>query len=330
MALCRRVLLYQSTHFQGFPFDLTDGFPWAKERDSLGLEKADSAFGHTAHRQRHDAAIQLPMRNPPLQCLKVGTLSIISNHPVLNQVARDIFSGIDEASLHRKNISLYIGTHRKFGRALSTRDFKIGLQTEHYFDDAGQAMWRRQRHWRTIQQCLRYDAILDLSIANKPHYAWLPKFLREKVTYGPYIFPCHPVNYCKGTQSELVFFGSINERRASLLEKLPEGYVAVLGDKFGGELRKAILQSRGVLNLHYVDRIYTEYPRLLSCYLSGKVFFSEKLSRDLQAGIDYGLIDRKYTDEDIECIYQRFKYGFAYRHKVVDFINRIAKKYSDR
>lgn len=264
------------------------------------------------------------MTKPPLQHLKVGTLSIISNHLVLNQVARDIFSGIDEASLPSKKISLYIGAHRKFGQALSTSDMRIGVQTEHYFDDSGLPMWRRQRRWRTIQQCLRYDAILDLSIANKPHYAWLPRFLREKVIYGPHIFPCHPAQYHRGTQEELVFFGSVNDRRAALLENLPQGYVSVLDDKFGCDLTEAISQSSGVLNLHYVDRVYTEYPRLLSSYVSGKTFISERLSSDLLAGTDYGLIGTHYTDEELESIFRRFRDGFAAGHKISDFINRIA------
>jgi len=67
IALCRRSVLYQSTHFQGFPFYLARRLPGAEEVNYLGLEQADDALGQGVVVAVTDAADR-----GVEQCPKVG------------------------------------------------------------------------------------------------------------------------------------------------------------------------------------------------------------------------------------------------------------------
>lgn len=78
----------------------------------------------------------------------------------------------------------------------------------------------------------------------------------------------------------------------------------MLENNFGDDLTKAISQYSGVLNLNYVERIYTEYPRLLASYLSGKTLISQKLTGVPQAGVNYGALGTNYTSEELEAIFR--------------------------
>ncbi|MDF3854695.1 hypothetical protein ACDP63_14375 [Paracoccus sp. P2] len=259
----------------------------------------------------------------PVREQKLGSLTVFSNHPVLDQFARDMLAGIRAENLPAARINLYVGIHRKFGPALFRRGLRLGLQTEHYFDENGRTMWRKPRPRRLLKQLLFYHLILDLSPANAPYYRWLPRFLRRRVLFGPHVFPCRPVPYRAG-QRPPVFFGAINDRRAKILAGLPKDHCDLLSETYGTDLHKAICDSRGVVNIHFADGIYTEYPRLLSSYLAGKPVLSEKLGAELVEGRDYGTLGQDHTDHQLRTIFSSFCSGFAARHRLTDFLRRIA------
>ena len=261
-----------------------------------------------------------------LQSLRVGRLTILSNHPVLDQVARDIAAGVDPLALPDRDIRLFVGSHRKFHTALFGPGLRIGLQTEHFFDDAGAAMWRRQRRWRTLQQVLRFHVVLDLSPANRPLYTWLPAALQRRVVFGAHIFPSHPVAAQPGQHPWFVFYGEVNARRASVLASLTPGTCAVLPKgTYGPGLDAAIKASAGVANVHFNDGTYTEYPRLLSAYLAGKPFVSETLGAGLVAGQDYGCLGTPIGPQDADRIFATFRDGFAARHRLTDLLRKLAR-----
>ncbi len=54
MALCRRSVLYQSPHFQGFPFNLPDRLPWPEDADRLGLEHMEATMAAVGPRKRRN------------------------------------------------------------------------------------------------------------------------------------------------------------------------------------------------------------------------------------------------------------------------------------
>lgn len=108
------------------------------------------------------------------------------------------------------------------------------------------------------------------------------------------------------------------------LAGLPKDHCDLLSETYGTDLHKAICDSRGVVNIHFADGIYTEYPRLLSSYLAGKPVLSEKLGAELVEGRDYGTLGQDHTDHQLRTIFSSFCSGFAARHRLTDFLRRIA------
>jgi len=257
-----------------------------------------------------------------VKVLKLASLRVFSKHPVLDQFASDMVSGIDPRNLPTKRINLYIGVHRSYGLALFRRGVRIGVQTEHYFDENGTVMWARHSRAAAIKNLILYHRILDLSPANHKFYQRLPGFLRRRVIYGPYIFPCHPVEHQPGTGS-FVFYGGQNDRRDRALSSLPDGYCKALFKVYGAPLSTEISKSKGVVNIHITDGIYTEYPRLLSAYIHGKPLISEALSSDLVAGVDYGEIGKPYSPCDLRNIFTDFRESYALRYRLTDFLGSI-------
>ena len=69
------------------------------------------------------------------------------------------------------------------------------------------------------------DLMLDLSIYNKKAYRWLPGALKNKIVFGPKIFPSAPVKHIEGNGTS-VFFGTVNARRKKLIGA-SEAYVTL-------------------------------------------------------------------------------------------------------
>lgn len=258
---------------------------------------------------------------------RLGRLTLVSNHPVLDQLARDMLAGVDPEQLPDRDICLYVGIHRNYKIDLFDHQFRVGMQTEQYFDENERPLRGPERFRTLLKYMLLFDVILDLSIANRPRYSRLPGWMRRKVHFGPHIFPSRPVSYRPGLKMQASFFGWVNERRSEILHALPPDYYQLLPEHtYGAKLFDAIATSSGVLNVHFLEGIYSEYPRLLTAYIAGKPFISERLSRDVLHEIEYAVIGREYTPEQLGSIFTAFRDGFAARHKLTDFLQARVQK----
>lgn len=261
-----------------------------------------------------------------LRTEKIRRLTLFSRHPVLDQVAEDIARGVDPEQLPDMDINVYVGIHKRYGRAMWRPGFKIGIQTEHYFDAEGRKLWRCGKRWRLLKDLLIYDRILDLSPANKVNYTWLPKFLLKRIVFGPFIFPSNPIDFFPASNSRLAFFGCINERRRDILTSLPADSIHILPDEsFGSILSETIRQYNAVLNIHYNDGKFSEFPRLLFAYLEGKVVVSEELGAELKAGIHYVKLNEYDRCQDLQPIFCAFRDEFAARYRFTDFLRNITE-----
>jgi hypothetical protein len=241
-------------------------------------------------------------------------LRFVARHPILSEIA-DQLASYDLGDLAEKRATIYVGAH-SFTKRVLPPGFKIGLQTEHFFDENGLTLWGLPSRAAILRRALQYDVLLDLSPLNAPAYAFLPAVLRRRLRFGPHLFPDVLPDY-HPAEGDLLFFGATNDRRADLLARiavqhplrnLPYG-------THGTALLAEIARAHGVLNLHFSEGIYTEYPRLLTAALSGKVVWSDRLAAPLLAGRHYVALDQQPDQAELAAIYRRFCDEFAARHR---------------
>jgi hypothetical protein len=252
--------------------------------------------------------------------INLERLTILSRHPVLDQVARDIARGVAVEDLPDQDIIVCIGAHKRFAGLRHRQGFKIFVQTEHFFDAEGMPLWRKPIWFRTLVNLFLCDLILDLSSYNKTVYQWLPARLRKKIVFGPRIFPSHPVRYAQGN-GKVLFYGTINERRERLIKE-NSAFTTLENEVFGSALEQSVAQASAVLNLHFVDARYTEYPRLLSAYLAGKPVVSDILSPELVAGRHYLPLTASLNAEALASAFEAFSVEFAAKNRFTDFLSR--------
>ena len=260
-----------------------------------------------------------------IQELRLGALTVLSEHPVLNQVAHDLVAGLRPDDLPAQKITVYVGLHRGFALHLLRTGKKIAIQTEHYFDADGCRMSRRTKRLRTLINTMFCDKVLDLSPYNKDYYAFLPNFLRKRIIFGPHIFPSAKRDFKPGMDHSFIFFGAMNDRREKVISFQPSGAIKVLSSPtFGHDLSQLIANAAGIVNLHYFDGRYSETPRLLTACLSGKVIMSEMLGDELVPNRDYLLLGNYPTENGAREVYDNFWENFAQHHSFAKFLNEIA------
>lgn len=222
-------------------------------------------------------------------------------HRVLRDFASDLAQGIQKPVGHAMDV--YVGVHAVRGPIDESR-FRVGIQTEQYLDRSGKDMWRKPR--RRVRRALvsAYDAFLDLNPTNAPAYAFLPQDLRDRMTFGPHIFPAEPVALDYSDKPP-VFFGSLNDRRKAELLPLQEAGKVILAPHgtFGRALSAVLKDQGGVLNIHFADGEYAEYPRFLKAYLHGKPVFSEPMAPPLVAGQHYFALGKVPTRKATETLF---------------------------
>lgn len=257
--------------------------------------------------------------------IKINRLVLLSNHPVLDQLARDIAAGVLPESLPLKDMVVCIGAHKRFPGLIKRSAFKICVQTEHILDANAQPLWFKPKRWvRIVINLLLCNLLLDLSPYNKKAYCWLPSSLRKKIIFGPKIFPSKTVKYTSGN-GKFVFYGVLNNRRRQLLNGNKTVTVLEKGI-YGAELARNIAEASGVLNIHFASGIYTEYPRLLSAYLAGKPFISERLGHELEPGRHYLLLGETIKVEKMKYIFEKFTNEFAVNNSFTDFLSHCTSK----
>ena len=248
-------------------------------------------------------------------------INFFSGHKVLKELADQLSDGLGEKE-YSCPINVVVGSHispRRLPHGLN-----IALQTEHFFDADGQRLWRKESLFRRVKTLLKYDVVLDLSIHNKQHYQLLPKALRRKIHYGPHIFPENTINFSPMKSAPVVFFGASSPRREKVLSSLNPLLIKRLPiGLFGQHLQDFLVLSRGVVNIHFAEGTYTEWPRLLSSYLAGKVVFSDPLS-DMTIGQHYFSLD-SIENQDIspEEIFIRFRDEIARKNIFSDWLKTV-------
>ena len=226
-----------------------------------------------------------------------GNLTFLSVHPVLDQMARDILGGLPDSACDGPPTTVFCGVHQDFGDAWSRSGFRIAIQTEQLFDTGGTALWpsrKRSNLQRILKAVRRSHRVLDLSACNATFYdteLGLPKN-RQKLSFGPHIFPDTPLPYTPPTRDEVLFFGwTGGKRRKRVLQDTDQFTVTIVEDGTFYEALDQMIRAHGaVLNIHFEDGIYTEAPRLLSAYVCGKPVISERLDPGFEAGRHYHLL----------------------------------------
>lgn len=249
--------------------------------------------------------------------LTVHGVDLYFTDGVLRDVAEDLARTIVRPL--SRPVDVYVGVHG-FDRPAQTGRFRIGIQTEQFFDANGKKMWYVPRE-RFIRRFVTfYDQLLELSHSNKVVYDPLPPELWANVRFGPHIFPEAPVEPdFKATPP--LFFGSINDRRNSVLRRLTLHRPIGVAPRwtFGADLEPMIAAHGAVLNLHYVDGLYSEYPRLLKAYLRGKPVVSEPLAAPLEAGRHYFDLKAVPTKATTNAVFRNLA-AFAADHSFQAFL----------
>ncbi|WBU57946.1 hypothetical protein [Paracoccus sediminicola] len=240
----------------------------------------------------------------PISVFHSGDLTVVTPPGrILTQVGEDIAAGF--AGTLAEKFVLYVGAH-----VLSPMEFEgrsVGVQTEQFFDETGEKLWNRLSVRRVGHMLSSFDHVLDLSPSNAPLYASASDELRAKLIFGPYIFPDHQPEFVPGAGNP-IFFGTPTGRRKERLRELSRVSTIerVRRGTFGEELAALVRPASAVVNLHIGEGIYTEYPRMLSAYLSGKAVLSEPLAAPLEKGKHYADIETPFDPADAETHFRNF------------------------
>lgn len=260
---------------------------------------------------------QPPAEPVTLRKISAHGVDLYSGHRVLRDFSHDLARCLSGPL--SQPVDVYVGVHA-VDRPAETGRFRIGIQTEQFLDSAGRPLWRFPRERFRRRFASFYDLLLDLSPLNAPAYDFLAPDLRAKLRFGPHIFPATPVTP-DFQPTPPVFFGSLNDRRRGLLAELKGKRpieVAPHGT-FGRGLDALIARQGAVLNLHFSDGVYAEYPRILKAYLRGKPVLSEPLSPPLLPGQHYFDLAAEPTGASTQALFRNLA-ELAARHSFQTFL----------
>lgn len=258
-----------------------------------------------------------PVEPVALRKISAHNVDLYSGHRVLRDFSHDLARCLSGPL--SQPVDVYVGVHA-VDRPTDTGRLRIGIQTEQFLDSSGRPLWRFPRERFRRRFASFYDILLDLSPLNAPAYDFLAPDLRAKLRFGPHIFPATPVA-ADFQPSPPLFFGSLNDRRRDLLAELQGKRpveVAPHGT-FGRSLDALIARQGAVLNLHFSDGVYAEYPRILKAYLRGKAVLSEPLSPPLLPGQHYFDLAAEPTGASTEALFRNLA-EFAARHSFQSFL----------
>jgi hypothetical protein len=253
-------------------------------------------------------------RTAPLGQFTAHGVTFHYAHRVLEDFARDLARGLSGPI--SAPLDVFVGTHM-IGSPPETGRLRLGIQTEHMLDTDLQRMWRIPPRSDRVALATHYDAILDLSLQNRRAYRFLPLDLRRKITFGPHIFPDHDLA-ARFVDAPPLFVGWKNDRRRMVLEEISrQRPVATLDRKvFGAELDQVLADKGAVLNIHFREGVYSEYPRFLKACLLGKPVLSEPMAAPLVEGLHYLPLDAELTPEVTERVFAALReLAAAYRFR---------------
>ena len=238
----------------------------------------------------------------------------ISPHPILNELCRDICTGLHNDSFRgQKLIWVFCGAHKSFPIFRFLPGKHLYIQTEQLSDINGRRLWgiRNRNIVKNIKANLKKSHVfLDINTNNRDFYNHLDidESDKLKIVVGPYIFPSLEVPFCPASErNKLIFFGSMNERRSRIINNISLKFsneINVIPEKtYGKRLQTEIRNCSAVVNIHYDEGTYTEVPRVLSTYLKGKPIVSETLAEPFKKNIHYANLN-DLSERDDEAIFE--------------------------
>lgn len=115
-----------------------------------------------------------------------------------------------------------------------------------------------------------------------------PDILQKKMQYFPIpLIPYHYLNnnlkkdIYNNSSNNILFYGSMNEKRQSILKYLqqklhPKYKIKIITSIFENELFKEILKAKIIINIHYYENGILETNRFNECLSCKKIVISEK------------------------------------------------------
>jgi SAM-dependent methyltransferase len=169
---------------------------------------------------------------------------------------------------------------------------------------------------------LKSARVIDYDAGNPPGYGQRAEDV-PLVSFGfaPYLAPSAPTLPLDQRPIDLLFFGSINERRRQLIERIEKtGRTVVTFDApvYGPERDAFIVQSRAVLNCHHYDSARFEQVRAFQVLSLGTPLVSERTART-HPGPAFENSVNWFTDETLDAF-------FAEQYPAPDFVARAQEQ----
>jgi hypothetical protein len=249
---------------------------------------------------------------------QIGDVRFYAKHQVLRELIL-LISQNAELLVHRR-INVFMGIHHWTTDSMPNNALNIGIQTEQFFDENGLKLWGSIPDSYLKAACLKFDVILDFSELNKSAYQNFDQY--NRVVFGPYIFPKKKISPSNIKASEICFVGALNDRREKIIFSLSNKYpIKLIVNEFGKQLNQSVSQSAAILNIHFQNGVYAEWPRILLAYINGKVVVSEDLGRPLIVGKHYCALDFDLNNVDFAEIHENIWQDFADNYSFADFLN---------
>lgn len=264
-----------------------------------------------------DGAVTIS-RDGNYSIIERGGIRLIAKHPVLQDFAMDLARGLPAETPFRATV--VVGEQE--ARPSRGDEPLIGIQTEHYLDASGQRVGRTERRHNKRDFVAYFDYVLDLSLTNPPAYEFLRPSRQRKITFGPYVFPADPVPRTPGGQG-WVFAGGGNERRNRILASLGDVVKRLPRGTWGMDVHRAMRDAEAVLNVHQLDAVVTEAPRLLKAYMAGKPVVSEEMSEPIIMGRHVASLNDHDGMVDFDAVFDAFDKEIARKYRFIDFLEKV-------
>jgi SAM-dependent methyltransferase len=177
--------------------------------------------------------------------------------------------------LRHDAVNFVFGAHLGFEAAQRERQAVIVVNLEQLGDGGAQVS-------DAYRQLLASSAVVDYDAANRPAYSKHPDDVPlVPLLHAPYLAPASPLPL-EQRPIDLLFFGSLNERRVRWLDRVRAAgrTVKVLDTALYGAERDAwIMKSKAVLNAHFYESSRFEQARVAHCLSLGTPVISERTPR---------------------------------------------------
>jgi hypothetical protein len=222
-------------------------------------------------------------------------------------------------------VCVFVGVHEWTSDILRSDRLNIGIQTEQYYDESGKKLWGLSHRAMPAYFLYKFDLLIDINFSNLKSYKFLP-LKKSRLIIGPYIFPTNKLQYNSLNNAELIFVGWINDRRHSILDKKVKLKYYRHDEQDSKNLIREISLSAGVLNIHFAEGTYCEWPRMLLAYLSGKIFYSELLGHPLIPGRHFSSLKNNNNKLEPEEIFNNFRDEIASKYQFGFVLKNISLK----